>query len=304
MLMPGRTYSNGSHYRYGFNGQEKSTEIDLSGNINTAEFWEYDSRIMRRWNLDPKPTEGISEYSAFNGNPILNRDVLGDQSGPGPSVATQALNAVTGFFDELGYRAKTHWKEDVDFVKSAANTLSSNAKANWAAGNTLVQTIPKDMLDNPLEYIEVGAEVDILKGIGIDLKTTDKTFEVLPQINKTTDANLAERANEIHTALPKATQTRTTTAVATAVNQEGKEVTLVASSEKRLRPAQRAILKPNETAVIGAGHAEETIMNHANANGLKVKKIAASRPICSSCAESIREGGATATSPLKKTTTP
>jgi hypothetical protein len=54
MEEPGRQYDDiNGVYRYGFNGQEKSTEIDPNGNINTAKFWEYDSRIGRRWNTDP-----------------------------------------------------------------------------------------------------------------------------------------------------------------------------------------------------------------------------------------------------------
>jgi hypothetical protein len=40
----------GAAYRYGFNGQEKDDEVCGSGNLNTAEFWEYDTRLGRRWN--------------------------------------------------------------------------------------------------------------------------------------------------------------------------------------------------------------------------------------------------------------
>ena len=77
--MPGRdTTLGGKYYRYGFGGQEKDDEIKGSGNAYTAEFWEYDPRIGRRWNLDPKPITGLSEYSAFNNNPISIDDPLGD----------------------------------------------------------------------------------------------------------------------------------------------------------------------------------------------------------------------------------
>ena len=79
MQMVGRSYSQAnSSYRYGFGGQEKSNEIKGEGNSYTAEFWEYDPRLGRRWNLDPKPLEGISEYSAFGNNPIWYSDPLGD----------------------------------------------------------------------------------------------------------------------------------------------------------------------------------------------------------------------------------
>ena len=65
-------------YLYGFNGQMKENEIAGVGNHNTALFWEYDTRLGRRWNLDPKPHIGISDYSTFGDNPIANTDVNGD----------------------------------------------------------------------------------------------------------------------------------------------------------------------------------------------------------------------------------
>jgi RHS repeat-associated protein len=78
--MPSRVSLTGKGYRFGFNGQERSDDIKGFGNSYTAQFWEYDSRIGRRWNLDPKPVTGISEYSAFSNNPILYSDPLGDTS--------------------------------------------------------------------------------------------------------------------------------------------------------------------------------------------------------------------------------
>jgi len=71
--------SSGS-YRYGFNGQEKSDEIKGGGNSYTAEFWEYDTRLGRRWNVDMKPITGISVYSAFANNPNYFTDFKGDTS--------------------------------------------------------------------------------------------------------------------------------------------------------------------------------------------------------------------------------
>ena len=76
MVMPGRNYSTGSEYRFGFNGQEKSKEV--FANSTTAEFWQYDARIGRRWNIDPRPSDGFSLYSTFLNNPIWYNDVKGD----------------------------------------------------------------------------------------------------------------------------------------------------------------------------------------------------------------------------------
>lgn len=89
MVMPGRSFSS-SDYRYGFNGQEKVDEISGSGNHNTALFWEYDTRLGRRWNRDPKPNPSVSDYACFNNNPIWNTDVLGDKPTPKQAAAMAA----------------------------------------------------------------------------------------------------------------------------------------------------------------------------------------------------------------------
>jgi hypothetical protein len=65
-------------YRFGFNGQEKVDEIAGAGNHNTAEFWEYDTRLGRRWNVDPVKKPSLSDYSTFSGNPIWKVDPNGD----------------------------------------------------------------------------------------------------------------------------------------------------------------------------------------------------------------------------------
>src|SRR5690606_34111589 len=73
MLMPGRKYSiANTSYRYGFNGQEKSTEINE--NSYTAEFWQYDSRIGRRFNIDPVVKPNESPYATFANSPIWLTD--------------------------------------------------------------------------------------------------------------------------------------------------------------------------------------------------------------------------------------
>ncbi len=79
--MPGRKFKQAnSSYRYGFNGQEKSDEI--AEGLTTAMYWEYDSRTGRRWNLDPVPKIGESEYACFGNNPIYLSDPSGNQPDP------------------------------------------------------------------------------------------------------------------------------------------------------------------------------------------------------------------------------
>jgi RHS repeat-associated protein len=77
MAMPGR--STASTYKYGFNGQEKDTEIGEG--IYTAEFWQYDARLGRRMNLDPVTFPWESPYATFHNNPIYFADPKGDTPG-------------------------------------------------------------------------------------------------------------------------------------------------------------------------------------------------------------------------------
>ena len=75
-------------HRFSFNGQERTDEIAGTGNHNTALYWEYDTRLGRRWNVDPVVKEYESPYLTFSGNPIFNIDQLG--------------NTATNYEDESG----------------------------------------------------------------------------------------------------------------------------------------------------------------------------------------------------------
>jgi len=92
--MPGRKYSApNSNYRYSINGQEKETE--LNPNITSAEFWMYDSRLGRRWNVDPVVKEFESPYACFSNNPIARIDVNGDSD----TASASRINTLTEVMD-------------------------------------------------------------------------------------------------------------------------------------------------------------------------------------------------------------
>jgi RHS repeat-associated protein len=76
--MPGRIWIQ-DDYRYSFNGQEKDNEI-YGGNSTTAEYWQYDTRLGRRWNVEPLASKYpfISPYAVFGGNPIRFIDPKGN----------------------------------------------------------------------------------------------------------------------------------------------------------------------------------------------------------------------------------
>jgi RHS repeat-associated protein len=78
MQMVGRSFdaAGSTAYRYGFNGQEKTPEV--SNNSFTAEYWQYDARIGRRWNVDPVTIPWESVYLVNSNNPVSFLDPNGD----------------------------------------------------------------------------------------------------------------------------------------------------------------------------------------------------------------------------------
>jgi RHS repeat-associated protein len=81
MLMPKRSETFGSNtYRFGFQGQEGDDEVSGEGNSYTAEFWQYDSRLGRRFNVDPIFKEYESPYACFGNSPISVIDPNGADS--------------------------------------------------------------------------------------------------------------------------------------------------------------------------------------------------------------------------------
>ena len=78
--VPYQRYSQSTNiggYRYFFNGQEGDNEVFGEVASFTAEFWQYDSRLGRRWNIDPVFKAYESLYACFAGNPIRYNDLLG-----------------------------------------------------------------------------------------------------------------------------------------------------------------------------------------------------------------------------------
>lgn len=95
-------------YRYFFNGQEGDNEVfGEVANFN-AEFWQYDSRLGRRWNIDPEYTMDLTPYSVFFDNPICNVDDDGDSpiSFFAKRVAKSGLKKVAKEFVESAIKSR------------------------------------------------------------------------------------------------------------------------------------------------------------------------------------------------------
>ena len=136
-VMLGRDFR-GEKYRYSINGQIKIDEISGSGNHTTALFWEYDTRLGRRWNLDPivKPWE--SSYGCFFNNPIRIVDPFGadgyvdekgnhlGDDGNKKSHETRVINADT-------------WKKTVGDKKA----ITDEMRKTLTTGSTLLKEYKK-----------------------------------------------------------------------------------------------------------------------------------------------------------------
>ena len=135
MLMPGRKYkaTSSSNYRYGFNTQERDEE--LSENIYTAEYWEYDSRIVRRWNTDPDVTADESPYAVNHNNPIVFNDPDGDFPG---------LGFLVGFVTEFVIQTieiKLNVRKDYDVYAMAISGVATQLGMGIAKQISKIKTL-------------------------------------------------------------------------------------------------------------------------------------------------------------------
>jgi len=149
MQMPGRKFAQvNSSYRYGFNGQEKSDEI--AAGLTTAMFWEYDSRIGRRWNIDPVVKVWESSYLCFSGNPIMLTDYLGNdatdngrkkgKNNPPPKVIT--LDAVIIYSPMKNYSHKIS-----NFLRSYYEDVHNENL------NSILEDLAKDLGEKILDHV-------------------------------------------------------------------------------------------------------------------------------------------------------
>ena len=288
-----KALTNTAENKVRFQGQEFANKEFTDGSgLDMYEFkWRmHDPQIGRFWQVDPLSEKYVynSTY-AFSENKVTSHVELEGLE----AVPTVGARGVDGKYPVQG---------DID----NNGVVNDQERGSWLAaiGSWLNVAFHGGLMVMAPE-IGIPAAVSDLSGVPVSPSPQAMSSSALSQsgsivANATDDAaQLRQRANEIQGTLKPATQRRTTTAVASATTTEGASTTLVAFSEVSLRPAQRAALKPGEVAVSGKGHAEVTILNYAQQNGITVTAVAASRPICSSCATAIQNSGAIPASPLK-----
>jgi hypothetical protein len=141
MAMPGRSYQSSSGYRYGFNGQEKDLEI-FEG-VFTAEYWEYDSRIGKRWNRDPVVYPWQSSYATFNNNPVYFSDPSGLEGGPAKNTP-----------DFKGFVTVPHAGTDADPLVTDEVIIPCNCDGQIGGGKGSTPDLPSVATGNltPIPY--------------------------------------------------------------------------------------------------------------------------------------------------------
>jgi RHS repeat-associated protein len=180
------------------------------------------------------------------------------------------------------------------FVGGSSAALSDPNSYNVLSGGALGHTIPG--VGNPAKaVVKAGGSILVQAGMMMTPAGDEKAAVTVVEDGEKVVSSLEQRAKELHGLLdPQAQRMRTT-----AVTETKEGVTYVSSSRDTLSPAQRAALKPGEVEATGPGHAEITGINNAKQAGLTPTATAASRPICPTCAQTLKEQGVTPASPLK-----
>jgi RHS repeat-associated protein len=133
MTIGGLSYGS-KGYRFGFQGQEKDDEVYGAGNLYYAQFWQYDARLGRRWNIDPKSITSESPYVAFRNNPIKNVDPDGNWPFPSDKklleVFNKFYNAVEDDFRDEGYKS---FYSDINLAGNKGSAENKNTTVGKVA---------------------------------------------------------------------------------------------------------------------------------------------------------------------------
>jgi len=135
--LAGRTFQSGE-YRFGFGGQERDDEIAGIGNTMTAEFWEYDARLGRRWNVDPVDKPWMSPYHAFSNKPILNVDPNGALD---TKYEDEKGNEIANTNDGNNSTVKVDDNKRAEFDKMMSEAKSKNKQDDASTNQHIINQI-------------------------------------------------------------------------------------------------------------------------------------------------------------------
>ncbi|MEQ1733434.1 MAG: hypothetical protein ABL940_07160 [Bacteroidia bacterium] len=195
--LKGRTF-NGSGSRYGFNGQEKDNEVAGAGNSMTAEYWQYDSRLGRRWNIDPVPQIKRSDYSCLGNNPIWYNDVLGNTFDEKSEKHVKKIDKrIERRESELNTNInnlESQIKNEIDKTKiSDLNTQLETNKSYLQEVNGAKQELAQ--MKSSTQLFKVRSNSQLEGGAATSYDKSDNS--VLIEYSSSLDANLSGLAHEL-----------------------------------------------------------------------------------------------------------
>jgi RHS repeat-associated protein len=141
----GRSFSS-TEYRFGFNGQEGDNEIYSEGRTYTAECWEVDLALGRRWNRDPVLIASNSLYAIFKNNPIVFIDPDGRYSKFGAwwrSKVDDGVGTIYQCGNEWGYNTTLR-----DANGKAEGIVGHFGKQNYKNANNLSEVLYYSLITN------------------------------------------------------------------------------------------------------------------------------------------------------------
>ena len=138
MMMPGRKYSGGSGYRYGFNGKEN--DQDIAPSVQDYGLRIYDARLSRFLSVDPLTYSypWYTPYQFAGNSPIANIDLDGGEPKPSTTGTEEGQKDNTSEY-RMRWKGGKHgrWVNDVKvskdwfYHKGGMATLKGPTKEGW-----------------------------------------------------------------------------------------------------------------------------------------------------------------------------
>jgi hypothetical protein len=192
--MSERTWTAASGYRYGFSGMEIEDQIYAGKSCSSAQFWHFDSRVCRRWDVDKQSKVSESKYSALGANPISNVDPLGNdwyKSGDGTiqydknlTKAEQIKEKGAVYLGETYKEKSTEFRKDGSIFfkneKDAYKRMWDNSKRNNVETAAIISTTGILVLP---EYQNTISSSDI-EGYGYVYSGSGKSLKISKGLDK------------------------------------------------------------------------------------------------------------------------
>jgi hypothetical protein len=208
--MPGRRFSAAWNYRFGFNGFEKDDEIKGNGNHISFGDHGYDPRTGRRWTPDvfEKKYPSLSPYSVFNNNPIIYKDVNGQDWEITTTFDKQGNKTIHIKLTAAVLDATTAQKIDVNAFKAAVSTQVKNTYSISFKEASKYETVnlnkgldmPANNIIVPIEFRDVNVVVDVdVRVINkqSDLKSTEHLIKIVDDNSSELPSDATAAVNEI-----------------------------------------------------------------------------------------------------------